>query len=163
MNAPTGPDRRTVLWESLLDAEMNFCYWDLVSSRYSKLDTVFKIVIAIAASGTVAAWSIWSQYPAAWKVFSAIACLVSLLHPYVCSADQLKRTSKLAANWKEISIDYELLWYKDSQFESSDSWTKFAAIKKRESKIDETQLPKWKGMLERAYRDVLEKRRLSNG
>jgi hypothetical protein len=165
MNAPNPPlDRRTLLWDSMLDAEMNSCYWDLVSSRYATVDLCFKIIIAVAASGTVAAWGIWSQYPGAWKTFSAVACLASLSHPYICSSERLKRTSKLVGTWKEVFVDYELLWYKDGDLQSPESYTKFGAIKRREGKIDETQLPKWKGMIEKAFRHVLEKRKLkTNG
>jgi hypothetical protein len=147
----------------MLDAEMNSCYWDLVSSRYTSLDTALKIVIAAAASGTVAGWGIWSQYPAAWKVFSAIACIVSLVHPYLCSAEKLKRTSELVATWKEVYIDYELLWLNDNELESSKSWKDFEEVKHRESKIDETRLPKWDKLVEMAFRQVLAKRRLTNG
>ncbi len=157
------PDRRVALWDAMLDAEMNSCYWDLVSARYASVDLAFKIIIAIAASGTVAAWGLWSQYPDTWKVLSGIACIASIAHPYICSSDKLKRTSKLVGTWKEVFIDYELLWYKDDELESSDSWTTFVAIKRREGKIDETQLPRWKGMLEKAFRNILEKRRLANG
>jgi hypothetical protein len=141
-------DRRTVLWDAMLDAEMNSCYWDLVSARYAGLDLAFKIIIAIAASGTVAGWGLWAQYPDARKFFSA---------------DKLKRTSKLVGSWKEIFIDYELLWYKDDDLEASESWTKFDSIKRREGKIDESQLPRWNGMLEKAFRHVLAKRGLTHG
>jgi hypothetical protein len=156
-------DRRTVLWDAMLDAEMNSCYWDLVSARYAGLDLAFKIIIAIAASGTVAGWGLWAQYPDAWKFFSGVACIASIAHPYICSADKLKRTSKLVGSWKEIFIDYELLWYKDDDLEASESWTKFDSIKRREGKIDESQLPRWNGMLEKAFRHVLAKRGLTHG
>jgi hypothetical protein len=156
-------DRRTALWDSMLDAEMNVCYWNLLSARYTNWDKYLKIVIALAASGTVAGWSIWSQYPVAWKIFSAVACLASLIHPYICSADVLKRTSELVATWKEVSIDYELLWYEDGALQSDKSRSEFEDIKRRESKIDETRLPRSPKLLEKAFCQVLEKRRLANG
>ncbi|PYU54078.1 MAG: hypothetical protein DMG56_27720 [Acidobacteria bacterium] len=71
-------------------------------------------------------------------------------------------TSELVATWKELFIDYELLWYEDGTLQSDASWTAFGSIKHREGKIDETRLPKWKGLIEKAYRHVLEKRRLVN-
>jgi hypothetical protein len=163
MSAPSSPDRRKTLWDSMLDAEMNACYWDLVSARYSTLDLWLKIIIAVSASGAVAGWGIWSQYPSAWKIFSSVACLASLIHPYVCSPERLKRTSELVATWKEVFIDYQLLWYNDGELQSDHSWEEFEAIKRRESKIDETRLPKWNGLVEKAFRHVLEKRGLVNG
>ncbi len=139
--------------------------WDLVSARYASWDLWLKITIAVAASGTVAGWSIWAQNPGAfvWKTLSGAAALAALFHPYVCSAERLKRASELVATWKEVFIDYELLWYEDGVLQSHESWVEFEAIKHREAKIDETRLPKWKGLIEEAYRHVLVKRRLTNG
>ena len=51
----------------MLDAEMNQCYWDLLPARYSRWDRYLKFFIAFAASGAVAGWGIWSQYPGGWK------------------------------------------------------------------------------------------------
>ena len=155
-------DRRTALWDSMLDAEMNVFYWDLLSAHYARLDRFLKTIIAIAASGTVAGWSIWSRYPDTWKVFSAIACLVALAHPYICSTEVLKRTSELVATWKEVSIDYDLLWFRDGEFQSADSWASFESIKHRESHIDETRLPKSDRLLRKAFQHVLDKRRLTS-
>jgi len=158
-------DRRTALWDSMLDAEMNSCYWDLVSARYTSWDLWIKITIAVTASGTVAGWSIWAQNPGAvvWKTLSGTAALVALFHPYLCSSERLKRSSELVATWKEVFIDYELLWYEDGVLESNQSWAEFEAIKRREAKIDETRLPRSEVLIEKAYRHVLEKRRLVNG
>ena len=147
----------------MLDAEMNHCYWDLVSARYARWDRNLKIIIAVAASGTVAGWSIWSHYPEAWKVFSAIACIAAVVHPYYFSSDTLKRTSELVATWKEVSIDYDLLWFRDGAFKIAESWTEFEAIKHRESRIDETRLSKSDRLVKKAFQHVLEKRRLTNG
>jgi len=158
-----GAERRKYLWDSMLDAEMNFYYWDLVSARYASLDLGFKVVIAIAASGTVAGWGLWSQYPGAWKLFSGIACVSSLVHPYICSAERLKRTAKLVGIWKEVFVDYELLWYKSGDLESPEAWKMFGTIKRREGKIDQTHLPKWKSMIEIAYQRVVDRRKLTNG
>ena len=164
MSAPTQQEyRRKALWESMLDAEMNVCFWDLLSARYSKWDTSLKIIIAVAASGTVAGWSIWSQYPGGWKVFSAIACLAALMHPYFCSSDVLKRISGLVGTWKEVFIEYELLWYDDNGFTAERTWTQFGRIKHREAAIDETRLPKSPKLVRKAFRHVLEKRGLTNG
>jgi hypothetical protein len=147
----------------MLDAEMNRYYWDLISARYARWDRNLKLLIAVAASGTVAGWSIWSRYPDAWKGFSALACVAALAHPYLFSSDVLKRTSELVAAWKELFIDYDLLWFRDADLHSADSWSEFETIKRRETHLDETRLPQSKRLLEKAYRHVLEKRRLTNG
>lgn len=156
-------DRRKALWDSMLDAEMNQCYWEILSARYSTWDRYLKFFIAFAASGAVAGWGIWSQYPGGWKVFSAVAAIAAVAHPFFVSSEALKRMSELVATWKEVFIDYELLWYKDGQLQSTEAWSEFETIKHREAHIDETRLPGSKRLLEKAFSHVLKKRGLTNG
>ena|ERR1019366_8469022 len=163
MNAPVqGVNRRTVLWDSMLDAEMNVYFWDLISARYARWDRNMKFFIALAASGAVAGWGVWSQHPGGWKTFSAIAAVAAVAHPIFFSSDVLKRMSELVATWKEVFVDYELLWYRDGELQLAEAWSEFETIKRRESRIDETRLPRSKGLLEKAFNHVLEKRRLAN-
>ena len=49
---------RKIIWDSMLDAEMNERYWSKLSKRYYKKEQRTKIFLAIMASGTVASWSI---------------------------------------------------------------------------------------------------------
>jgi hypothetical protein len=84
-------------------------------------------------------------------------------HPFFFSSDALKRISELVATWKEVFIDYELLWYRDGELQSAEAWSEFEAIKHREAQIDETRLPGSKRLLEKAFRHVLQKRGLTNG
>ncbi len=156
------PDHRTMLWNTMLTAEMNVCYWTWVSDRCTKWDNIIKSVIALTASGTVAAWSIWSAYPQAWKVLSAVAAVASVAHPIFFSSERLKRISGLVATWKEICTRYELLWEKDECLGSKDSWKEFEETKCREGAIDETTLPKKNRLIQKAYEHVIRKRGLQN-
>jgi len=146
----------------MLDAEMNQYFWDLISTRYARWDRNLKFFIAFAASGAVAGWSIWSRYPGGWKVFSAVAAIAAVAHPFFLSSDVLKRLSELVATWKEVFVDYELLWLRDGQLQSAEVWSEFETIKHREARIDETRLPRSKRLLEKAVSRVLKKRGLTN-
>ena len=46
---------REALWNALLDADLNVCYWTCISDRYTKWDQCLKLIVALSASGTVAA------------------------------------------------------------------------------------------------------------
>jgi hypothetical protein len=151
---------REALWNALLDADMNVCYWGWISDRCTKWDSWLKFVVALTASGTVAGWGIWSQFPAGWKGLSAVACVAALGHPIFFPSERLKRISGLVATWKEIYTDYELLWEQDSELCVSDSWNRFEANKRREASIDETNLPKTKKLIRKAYESVRRKRGL---
>jgi hypothetical protein len=151
-------DHQLALWSALLDADLNVCYWTWISDRCTKWDQWLKFIVAFTASGTVAAWGIWAQYPAVWKILSGVACVASVSHPIFFPSERLKRISGLVARWKELLIDYELLWEQDSELSEPTSWKRFQSAKIRESNFDETTLPKDDKLIEKAYVHVCQKR-----
>jgi hypothetical protein len=161
--APEESDHRIALWNALLDADMNVSYWTWISDSCTTWDHWLKVLIAVAASGTVAAWGIWSQYPAAWKVLSGVACIASIIHPVFFGSERLKRISQLVATWKDVYAEYDLLWEQDSDLNAENSWKRFETAKRRESAIDETALPKKDSLARNAYEHVCRKRGLNAG
>lgn len=157
----SNPNNRNALWNSLLDADMNVFYWAMVSGRYGTWDKLIKIVVAVAASGAVAAWGVWSRHPEAWKIFSGVACIASIGQTVFCSPERLQRMAGLVATWKELRIDYELLWQSDSALQSRSSWDEFQAARRREAKVDETGLPTNDKLIRKAYDEVCRKRGLN--
>jgi hypothetical protein len=139
-------------------ADLNVGYWTCISDRCTKWDQWLKFIVALTASGTVAAWGIWAQYPTIWKALSATACIAAVGHPIFFPSERLKRISGLVARWKEIFITYELLWEQDSELSQSDSWKRFQAAKVRESSLDETTLPKSNKLIEKTFDQVCRKR-----
>lgn len=62
--------------------------------------------------------------------------------------------SELVATWKEIQINYELLWEFDSGLAKVESLRNYEAMKHREAKLDETKLPKSKRLAKLAFDEV---------
>lgn len=156
------PDHRRALWNTMLTAEMNACYWGWISDRYTKMDTYLKFLLAITASGAVAGWKLWVDYPSVWKSLSAVSAIAALAQPIFFSSEKLKRMSALVATWKEMSTNYELLWEKDECLGTTESWGEFETAKRREGNIDETNLPKNDRLIKKAYQHVVRKRSYSN-
>ena len=135
--APTQrPDHKRALWEAILDAHLNVIYWDAMSRRYTRIDTAFRILIAVATSATVAAWGIWADHQAYWKALSATACVASLIHPLMCSSDKLKKMSSLVGMWKELRTKYELLWEQDTTIMEPKNWKQFETLQQRQAKVE---------------------------
>lgn len=155
-------NHRTALWDSLLGAELNVLYWGFLSDRYAALDKAFKIIIAAAATGSAfASLTIWKQHPATWECIVTVSAVAALLHPYICDSDGSRRMSELVAVWKEVGAEYSLLWEFDDDLSKPTLSTKYQEMKHRESKIDDTKLPKSTRLLEKAYQQVLAKRGLN--
>ncbi len=157
MSSPPAESQRRALWDAMLDADMNVCYWTFVCARYGKIDKVCRAVVAVSSSGTVAAWGFWSEYPLIWKGFSAIACLVSVIYPIVWPPDQIKKMSSLLGSWKQIATNYQLLWDRDSELTAPGSWKAFEKARNDQGKIDESRLPFSKKLRSKATVDVRRK------
>jgi hypothetical protein len=154
------PNHREGLWNALLTAEMNVCYWGWISDSSAKWDTRIKVFIALTTSGTVASWGFWTQYPSVWKSLSALSATAAIMHPYFFSSEKLKRIAGLVGSWKEVCTNYQILWEKDQQLASEVSWKQFEETKLRERTIDETNLPQKPKLIEKAYQHVLRRRGL---
>jgi hypothetical protein len=162
MSSPSlQPDHRATLWNNVLDADMNVYYWTLKCDAAVKWDKILKTTVALAASGTaIASLSIWQRFPLGWQLVSVAACIASIIHSIYFPSDRLTKISGLLATWKEISIDYELLWEGFSGMEPVNSWKAFEEIKRREKSLDESQFPVDKELREQAFQHVLTKRGL---
>ena len=166
MSVETLPlDHRTACWNSLLTAEMNVCYWTLVCSATNRWDKRLKAFVALTASGTaIASLSIWSSHPTSWQIVAVSAGVASVVHSIYFSSDKLSKLSGLVATWKELAIDYDLLWEKnDGDLSPVELWEQFEVTKRRERTIDESQFPIDKKLRQKAYQEVLSKRGLQNG
>jgi len=152
-------------WKSLLTAEMNVCYWTYKCSSFNTWDRRLKTFVALTASGTaIASLSIWAKHPTYWQIVAVAACIASVIHAHYFPSDRLAKISGLVATWKELAADYDLLWEKyDGYLVPSDSWEQFESVKRRERTIDESQFPIDDKLRERAHKEVLAKRGLSNG
>src|SRR5437660_9165072 len=139
---------------------MNVYYWTFKCSRYNKWDRYLKAVVALTASGTaVASLSIWQSHPVSWQCVAVTAGVASVIHSIYFPSDRLTKISGLVATWKELAIDYDLLWEKyDGDLSSAESWEQFESTKRRERTIDESQFPIDAKLRDRAFQEVCLKR-----
>ncbi|WP_157656440.1 hypothetical protein [Burkholderia ubonensis] len=101
-----------VLWKAKLDSDFNERYWRLVAEKYEKRDFWIKLLLAIAASGTVAGWGLWVEHPALWKTLSACAAVASIASPLLAYAKKVEVAASHAGKWADLRIRYDELWEK---------------------------------------------------
>ena len=152
---------RKVIWDSMLDADMNQRYWSYLSRRYYVRDLYSKIFLAMMSSGTVASWGLWSQFPFIWKALSSISALLAIALPLINWPKQISTMVGLKQKWTEIKSEYELLWLtfekgkKDAAIEKD-----LKNIKQKETTVSqqESNLPCDKKLLYQCRDDVLQSR-----
>ena len=108
--------KRIDMWNALLDAEMNELYWHREAQRYGSQDRTFAVAAAILSSGTaVTLFSGLSSYPTIGKVAACLAGAVAIFHAKFYHSGRLKQLTTIATRWKEMAIDYQLLWTKSTE------------------------------------------------
>ena len=101
---------KRILWKAKLDSDFNERYWRLVTEKFAKRDFGLKLLLAFAASGTVAGWGIFADFPALWKTLSAFAALASIASPLLAYSKKVEAAASHAGKWADLRIRYDELW-----------------------------------------------------
>ena len=148
---------RKIIWKSLLDAELNVRYWKRLVQRYTKYDRFLKVFLAAISSGTVAGWSLWGDYPWAWKCLSSSSALVAIALPILNFQRQIESMSLLSGKWFELKVAYEEQWRKiNDGSEAKQIEAAYNRTKKHEALLvqKETKLPHDEKLLHECFSEV---------
>jgi hypothetical protein len=150
---------RREIWNAMLDSDMNSRYWGFMGARYSNWDMTVKIVLAITASTTVAAWGIWSQYPIWWKALSGLSAVLAAIQPVINLTKKAEAMAGLRQKWFQLKLDYHVLWLESSTngANAAAHMNRFKNLRKTEAEVSgaEANLPRNDELLQRAYQEVL--------
>lgn len=150
----------------MLDADMNARYWKILVGSYSARDKYLKIFMAVVASGTVAAWGIWTECPSVWRFLSGLSAIIAVVLPILDDQKSIGQMSFLSGKWGELRIEYENLWLKVESYGvstgSGEIDTAFKEFRKMESSLQEkeTELPTNKKLLMKCFQEVKKTRGL---
>lgn len=100
-------------WSFFNRARYSVFYYERYQEHCKFILRVIKIVLALVSCGSIAAWSIWAQFPAAWAFILACAQVASILQtnlPYskdiICLDFAIPQMNKLMIDithtWDEI-------------------------------------------------------------
>ena len=100
-------------WSFFNRARYSVFYYERYQEHCKFILRVIKIVLALVSCGSIAAWSIWAQFPAAWAFILACAQVASILQtnlPYskdiICLDFAIPKMNKLMIDithtWDEI-------------------------------------------------------------
>lgn len=81
-------------------------------SFYQERERWTSIMIALASSGSIATWAIWSKYPLLWGGIIAISQVVAFVKPYFPYNKYLSEVQKKKNIALKVNLDFERLWYK---------------------------------------------------
>ena len=155
-----------ILWRAMLDSDFNSRYWRGMTEKYSKRDLTLKIFLALAASGTVAGWSIWGDLPLAWKVLSGCSAIASIASPFLAFSKKVDVAASHAGLWSDLRVRYSDLWDKFKTSGQSPSIDREHDQLKKvfrdlESKEPKLRIPQDKALAKRCQTEVLAAKHLT--
>lgn len=162
---PQGANLEKILWRAMLDSDFNSLYWRAITQKYSSYDNWLKIYLALSASGTVAGWTIWANWPIFWKILSASAAIASIASPILSFSKKAEVAAGHAGLWSDLRVRYSDLWDKFKSTGESPSITKENDQLKKifrdlESKEPKLKIPENKKLAQRCQSEVLKSKHL---
>ena len=147
----------------MLTAQMSACYWNCLARRYSSREKWIKIFLAVTSSGTVAAWSIWSQHGTVWKILSGVSALVAVALPILDYSGQVEKTAKLADICAQLRMGYDQLWAQIDDLSPDSLREALGKLTQQEVELSQIQavLPKDEKLLVGCQDEVLRSRGLT--
>lgn len=156
---------KKVIWDSMLDADLNARYWSYLSQRYYSRDKYSKIFLAVMSSGTVASWQFWNAMPFVWKGLSALSAITAIALPILNWSKAIENMVRLKQQWTELKNGYEMVWlsYRNQSKSSVDIEAELLRLKKKETDTskDEVNLPNDKTLLYKCRSEVLKSKGLN--
>ena len=170
--AGEGDNIKQVIWDAVLDADLNLRYWDRLSRRYSVWDKYTKIFLAIMSSSTVAGWGIWNEINilwtdfSLWKGLSAISAITAIVLPILNWQRKIGEMSNLKGKWSRISRAYENLWEDlllgRTNTELVEEYRRVRNEMEGEEDNTAPDLPHDKKLIQRCWEEILESRGLED-
>ena len=103
---------RTQVWATLNDTKFKGYSLSLLVDQFQRLDRRINIFLAIASSGSIAAWAVWKEHPLVWSSIIAFSQVVTVVKPYFPYFKYVKELNAKCHKIAVLNIELERLWYK---------------------------------------------------
>jgi hypothetical protein len=154
-----------LIWESMLDADMNERYWSHLTRRYYNYEKAIQIFLSLSSLGTIISWVIWVRAEFLWKSLSILSAIFAVAVPILNLSKLIESLSVLASKWSIIRSEYEVLWiYCSNKSKGNEELEGLVKkLKRLETKTSrlEVTLPNDKKLLLKCHSEVLKSRDLS--
>lgn len=103
---------RDQIWTTLCNVRFkSFCLGFLLK-KYQKWDRNINVFLAVASSGSIAAWAIWKTSPMIWAIIIAISQVMTVIKPFFPYFKYVKEFNHKCSRMDLLNIEFERLWHK---------------------------------------------------
>jgi ABC-type multidrug transport system fused ATPase/permease subunit len=157
------PGQRRQIWDALLDADMNSCYWRHLARRYYYYDLIVKAAVLSISSGTVLTWLAWLEVDWLWKALSVLAACLSATSLVLNFPARIEMMMEMVAKWTALMNAYENLWNALDTTPPENVLATYGELQATRVELTraESRLPLSTRLVSRASREVRQSRGLS--
>lgn len=103
---------RKQIWAELCNLRYKGYCLKFLITKFQKWDRNINIFLAIASSGSIAAWTIWNTTPIIWGTIIAVSQVITVIKPYFPYFKYVKEINSKSLKIEVLNIEFERLWYK---------------------------------------------------
>jgi hypothetical protein len=142
-----------LVWELMLDADMNARYWAYLANKYQTYDQWAKIFLAATGTVTIGAWAVQHQ------IFGGILSLVSAsLFVFIYNLPKtVERMATLRGKWIELHFVFRRLWAKSERLDDDEIDTVLAELQSKVVSANQAEagLPIDKALIDKCWTEVV--------
>lgn len=103
---------REQVWGLLCNTKFKGFVLSILVIRFQKWDRNINIFLAVASSGSIAAWVVWNRFPFVWGAIIASSQVITVIKPYFPYFKLVNELNIKCNKVDLIDIDLERLWFK---------------------------------------------------
>lgn len=100
------------IWATFCNMKYKGFLFGLLVHKYQKLDRYVNIFLALASSGSIAAWAVWKNYPILWSSIIAISQVITTIKPYFAYNKIAKELNNRCLKMDLLNNEYARFWNK---------------------------------------------------
>jgi hypothetical protein len=100
------------IWATLCNMKYKSFLFGLLVHKYQKLDRNVNIFLALASSGSIAAWAVWQNYPILWSSIIALSQVITTIKPYFPYNKIAKELNNRNLKIDILNNEYARFWNK---------------------------------------------------
>lgn len=128
---------RNMVWNSLTDYYFKASVMGYAIQRFQKIDRCINIILALASSGSIAAWAIWKEIPYVWGAIIALSQVIQTVKPYFPYSRYIRELNEKSKKLQAINLRFEMLFYEIDYgaAQEEELSTKYFALRKEAEEI----------------------------
>lgn len=100
------------IWATYCNMKFKGFVLGLLVIKYQKWERNINMFLALASSGSIAAWALWQDFPFVWSSIIASSQVIMAVKPYFPYHKMTKELNNRSLKIDLLNIEYERFWNK---------------------------------------------------